>query len=60
MSATCGKIPFDMETPHARAKCTNVGSIDDVYENRKSASKGNALQKDNQPLRDARHKIKMH
>ena len=60
MSATYGKFPLDMGTPHTCAKCTNEGSIDEIYENRKSVSKGNALQKDNQPLRDACHKIKMH
>ena len=60
MSATYGNFFLDMEITHKCTKCTNVGSIDDVYKNRESVTKSNDLQKDNQPLRDARHKIKSH
>ena len=60
MSATYGNFPLDMEITHNCTTCTNVGSIDDVYKNRESVTKSNDLQKDNQPLRDARHKIKSH
>ena len=34
VSATYGNFPLDMEIIHKCTKCTNVGSIDDVYKHR--------------------------
>ena len=61
MSASHGTFPLDINMDHTCTNCTAPGSIDALYKNRESKKKNSdTSSKDNQPLRDARHKTECH